>query len=230
MSESIIYLSHTINNKTPIYGNKGNPIIRKTSQMEKGDTSNNSELILSAHTGTHIDAPYHFYEEGKTIEQYAPEFWICYHPCVMDINVELEEIITLNKIKEQLDHLPPNTDLLIIRTGFAKYRKNNVKMYTLHNPGIAPEVGEWLRKYHRIKMIGFDFISLSSYVHRDLGRMAHKAFLGKMEFNGQPMEPILIIEDMDLSKLNKSLKKVIVSPLRFQFSDGSPVTVTGWIN
>jgi len=229
MSESIIYLSYTINNKTPLYGNKGNPLIRKTNQMEKGDTSNNSELILSAHTGTHIDAPYHFYEKGMTIDQYAPEFWICYHPYVIDINVDLEEIITLNKIKEQLDHLPKNTDLLIIRTGFGKYRKKNVKMYTLHNPGIASEIGEWLRKYRQIKMIGFDFISLSSYANRELGRMAHKTFLAKMEFNGLLMEPILIIEDMDLSKLNKSMEKVIVSPLRFHSSDGSPVTVMGWV-
>ena len=48
-------------------------------------------------------------------------------------------------------------------------------------------------------MIGFDFISLSSYTHRNLGRKAHRAMLGKMDISGVQLDPILIIEDMDLS-------------------------------
>ena len=230
MNSKIVYLSYTITKETPIYGGSENPVIKKTKQIKSGDTSNNSKLVLSTHSGTHIDAPYHFYEEGRTIDQYEPEFWICQYPYVVDVNVEPEEIITIAKIIDQLKNVPEKTDLLLIRTDFSKYRINDTKIYTRHNPGIAPEIGEWLRQHRKIKMIGFDFISLSSYTHRNLGRKAHRAMLGKMDISGVQLDPILIIEDMDLSKTTNNLKKVIVSPLRFCLSDGSPVTVLGWIN
>jgi kynurenine formamidase len=77
-------------------------------------------------------------------------------------------------------------------------------------------------------MIGFDFISLSSYAHRDLGREAHRAFLAELEIDGDNKDPILIIEDMDLSKIKICLSKIIVSPLRFEMADGAPVTVFGF--
>ena len=37
--------------------------------MEKGDLYNLTELSMCAHNGTHIDAPFHFVNEGKTIDK-----------------------------------------------------------------------------------------------------------------------------------------------------------------
>jgi|TARA_B100000315_G_scaffold247539_1_gene276348 kynurenine formamidase len=49
--------------------------------------------------------------------------------------------------------------------------------YIFHYPGIDAEIGFWLRENRSIKMLGLDFISLSSYAHRKEGRRAHRAFL-----------------------------------------------------
>ena len=35
---------------------------------DKGDVCNLTEFSMCAHNGTHIDAPYHFFEEGKTVD------------------------------------------------------------------------------------------------------------------------------------------------------------------
>ena len=37
--------------------------------MEKGDACNLTAFSMCAHNGTHVDAPFHFYQEGKTVDQ-----------------------------------------------------------------------------------------------------------------------------------------------------------------
>ena len=48
----------------------GDPIPRRTvlSSMENGDLYNLTEFSMCAHNGTHIDAPFHFFEDGKTVD------------------------------------------------------------------------------------------------------------------------------------------------------------------
>ena len=38
-------------------------------RMSKGDPNNSSALNMSVHSGTHIDAPFHFVAEGLTIDE-----------------------------------------------------------------------------------------------------------------------------------------------------------------
>ncbi len=45
------------------------PVREQISSMEQGALYNLTALSLCAHNGTHIDAPYHFIKNGKTVEQ-----------------------------------------------------------------------------------------------------------------------------------------------------------------
>lgn len=45
------------------------PAKKQVLNISKGDICNLTELSLCAHNGTHLDAPYHFYEEGRTVEE-----------------------------------------------------------------------------------------------------------------------------------------------------------------
>lgn len=57
------------------------PSVRKVYEsIEKGSIYNLTGLSMCAHNGTHVDAPYHFYQEGKTIDQIQLERFIgrCY--------------------------------------------------------------------------------------------------------------------------------------------------------
>jgi len=114
------------------------------------------------------------------------------------------------------------SDLLLIQSGFGRFR--GTEKYSCCNPGFAPETGTWLRKGHpSLRAIGFDFISLSPYQNRDLGRESHRAFLDPRGVNS----PILIIEDMDLSGNLSDLLWVWVVPLRIEGLDSAPCTVIG---
>ena len=56
----------------------GDPSPKKTvlSSMEKGDLYNLTEFSMCAHNGTHVDAPFHFIKDGKTVDAIALESFV----------------------------------------------------------------------------------------------------------------------------------------------------------
>ena len=52
-----------------VYPGDPTPKAIAVAKMQEGSLYNLSQLEMCAHNGTHIDAPYHFYQKGKTIEQ-----------------------------------------------------------------------------------------------------------------------------------------------------------------
>ena len=75
-------------------------------------------------------------------------------------------------------------------------------------------------------MIGFDFVSLSCFQARDLGRRAHRAFLAQRPDGLEEVAaPILVIEDMHLAELDVAPRRVVIAPLMYDAADGAPVTV-----
>ncbi len=46
--------------------------------LSEGDVCNLTEFSMCAHNGTHVDASYHFYENGKTVDQVSLEHFIGY--------------------------------------------------------------------------------------------------------------------------------------------------------
>lgn len=208
-----IYLSHFISDSTPLYGGANNIEIKKDKSISKNDSANTHLLSFPNHTGTHIDFPYHFSENGKTINDYNAEFWIFEKPYIIDLNSTHNEIIDSPDIFEKI---PFGTDFLIIKTGFQKYR-NSVE-YWNNNPGIHPSLAEII-KIKGVRAIGLDLISISSFQNRTLGRLAHKAFLIDND--------ILIVEDMNLKDLPEKLNRIICTPLLVDKIDGAPVTIIG---
>ena len=224
---SWVFLNHKISSETPLYGDAGNIRITNVRQISKGDTSNNSEIQMPLHSGTHIDAPFHFDAIGKKVSDYSAEFWVFNNIFYIELIVEVGQIITLPLLEQKLIEIPQKTEFLIIKTNFEKNRQIDRETYIKHNPGFSPEVGIWLRKNLAIRALGFDFISLTSYQNRQLGRISHRAFLSSVP-DGQgnfPFAPVLIVEDMKLSEISKAPEQVIIAPLLVENADGVPVTI-----
>ena len=61
------------------------PPVRKVAMsIEKGDVCNLTELSMCAHNGTHVDAPYHFLNEGRKIDEmpldsFVGKCYVCHH-------------------------------------------------------------------------------------------------------------------------------------------------------
>lgn len=216
-----IWLSHLLKNDTPAYGGGESICILHDKKIVDGASCNSSQLKLSNHLGTHVDVPYHFINDGKTISDYTANDWMFNKVSLIEIDVKPDEIISLVKIQKYLDVIE-DTDLLIIKTGFEKYRDQTI--YWQHSPAYSDDISFFLKeKFQSIKAIGFDSISLTGYQHRELGRKAHKAYLS---------QDIRIFEDMHLKYVNTSIPilNIIASPLRFEHADGAPCTIMATID
>ncbi|MCG8634091.1 MAG: cyclase family protein [Desulfobacterales bacterium] len=213
-----IYLSHVLDETTPVYGNGASLTREQGNRMAAGDSCNTQVWHLSNHIGTHVDAPRHFCRDGAFLDDYPADFWICSSVfCLEAGDIGSGDIVSASCLT--LDAVPEDIDLLLIKTGFGDLRGRHE--YMMENPGFDPDMAEGLRsRFPNLKMIGFDSISLSSFASRPLGRIAHKAFLDHER-------PILIIEDMDLTQINQggAVREAAVVPVRVRNSDAAPCTI-----
>lgn len=219
----IRYLSHEISALNPTYGSCARTIeLKQLRSLAQGESSCSFWFGMENHLGTHVDCPAHFFSNGMKIADYPADFWFFCKPQILPVKAEPGEIISQKSLPFEIN---PDTDLLIFNSGWSKKRRE--EEYCLRNPGIDPALGIWLRKaFPKIKAIGIDWISLSSFAHRDIGRDAHKAFLDP---DGAG-HPILIIEDMFMPGTVKELCQAWAFPLRIAGIDSAPCTVVGVFN
>ena len=218
MKTETIFLSHPISNDIPLYSGSSDINIKKSTSIAEGDTANSLRMSLPNHANTHVDVPYHFFNNGKKITDYDASDWIFSKPKCIDVPSNEGYMITYSDIKNEIEE---KDDLLFIRTGYERFRGE--KKYWERNPGLSSDLAINLRRKHpNIRALGVDLISITSFLDRKEGRVAHKEFLGGHYDNS---DPIVLIEDMSLEQYNTDFKQVIILPLIIQDGDGAPCTI-----
>jgi kynurenine formamidase len=223
----IIYLSYTLNRNTPTYGDRNRFKIEKKSSIKRGDIANDSFISTTVHIGTHIDMPYHFFEDGETIEDFPANFWNFSSGEVLFIELEeIKNLVIEDELIKELEKIEDklNYKLLLVKTGACYIRDK--REFWERNFGFSPEVAEYLREnFPNIRIFGFDSISVSSFQNRQVGREAHRAFL-------DPKAPILLLEDIDLREIDRETNfySITIAPLRIEKCDGLPCTIFAEIN
>jgi len=219
----MLFLSYILNHNTPTYGNRNQFNITKKSSILEGDVANDSSIETTVHIGTHIDMPYHFYEDGQTIEDFSDDFWIFKN--ILIIEIKPKNVIVKKELIEKLNDLKSNEiELIIVKTDICNIRKEDD--FWKNNYGFHPDIYDYLvENFPKVRVLGFDSISVSSFSERMLGRESHKRFLN-------PSRPILLLEDMDLREISKntSFDRIIIAPLRIAKCDGLPCTIMGFSN
>lgn len=214
------FLSYPVSEKIPTYGTTPKPVAKKINDMETGAHCNTGEFTMSNHAGTHVDGPRHFNASGRAITEYSADELVFVRPYVLDVSMEPGGLIPSTDFENSRDEIL-GCDILIIRTGFSLKRDEPV--YYEMNPGISPEAATYLRNnFPELKGIGIDSISVSSFAHREEGRVTHQIFFDTEKYSSKPL---LLIEDMDLSGDFSGLKKIIVAPIMLQGLDSAPCIV-----
>ncbi len=81
-----------------VYPGDDAPVMEAVRRTERGDLYNLTNLSLCAHNGTHVDAPFHFIGDGKTVDAIPPEKTVgmCYVAAVEGMlgAVEATRILT----------------------------------------------------------------------------------------------------------------------------------------
>jgi len=125
---------------------------------------NMETITASTHTGTHMDAPFHFgsSSEGKpalTIDQ-IPLQWCFGHGVLLDLTFKKPgELILVEDIKKALTKIEydlKHLDIVLIRTGADRYW--NTRGYLVNYPGMSREATEYIVN-HGVRVIGIDSYS-----------------------------------------------------------------------
>ena len=212
------FLSYPLTSSTPSYGNRDLFSESINSEIINNNGANTSKLNFSNnHIGTHIDTPFHFFNNGKKVLDYEADDF-----CFLNIHIIFKPMLKgelINMNDEELNAIPVKTEFLILKTDYCYLRTD--KKYIFDNPGLHKDLAYKLRNsLPNLRAVGFDFISLTSWNFRQHGRESHKSFLG-------PGGDFIIVEDMDLTELNPEtkLKSIILAPLRTISGNGGPVTI-----
>lgn len=168
-------------------------------------------LFLSSHTGTHMDAPYHFLEKGDTIDK-IPTKRLATEAVLIRLKKRANQPITKKDIitfELKNDKIQSNSTI-IFQTGWSK--NLNKKSYFDKNPGLSVDAAKYLAS-KQINLVGIDSPSI------DLGTDSKFSVHHILSKNN-----ILIVENLtNLEKIKNSKFNLVVLPLKLKNATGSPV-------
>jgi arylformamidase len=199
----IINISKKISENTAVWPGDTPVQIETTMSKNSGGMVNLTTLRISAHTATHVDAPYHVVNEGKTIDQVdLNPFW------------GLSQVVTVYKIKGPL--LPEDFkeyDLslaprLLVRTPIGQL---NYDEFPEAIPYPSSELADFLKEAGII-LYGTDTPSMDAIDTTELP--GHQAII---------KNEIAILEGLDLHLANDGFYELSALPLNIVGGDGSPV-------
>lgn len=185
----------------------GDPAVkieRKTSINKNGATNNLSRYCFSSHAGTHIDPPFHFIEDGITVDKLPLEVLMGRARVVEVTAPRIDE-----NVLEEFDFTADVRVLFKTRNSYLWSRKEFVEDYVYITPAAARVLVS-----EGIKLVGIDYLSIEKYnsetpeTHLTLLRAG-----------------TLIIEGLDLREVEPGDYEIICLPLKVKDGDGAPARV-----
>ena len=192
----------------PVWPGDESVVVKKTASIEAGDGVNITSLQLCAHTGTHVDAPFHFVAEGSTVDQMA-----------LDILIGETLIVEVPTGVKVIDaHVIAS---LPIANGIERlfFKTSNSELWEQKSDKFQPAfVGvdlsgaeELIRR--GIKLCGIDYLSIAPF---DASEPTHVALLSA---------GVIVIEGLDLRGVNPGVYNMVCLPLKLVGADGAPARV-----
>ena len=197
------------------------PVYEPVQSIARGDLANLYRVTLFNHCGTHIDSPNHYDAGGLKLADLPIGHFVFESPLLLDLPKDDEGLISENDCHAALAGKDGGRcDLLLIRTGFARYRRSDPERYARGSPGVSAEAARFLMTaLPNMRAIGLDFISLEWTVNRSHGFGAHQVMLKDRS------HPVLIIEDLNLDVDFARVRRVFAIPIFFREIDSFPATV-----
>jgi kynurenine formamidase len=198
----IVDLSQPVGAGTPVFPGDG-PV--RVTVLEQGSV-NLSRIHLSVHTGTHMDAPFHFFSGAETIDRIPLER--CVGPAR---RIDLRGIAAGAEIRREHLATRPDTPLrahaAILHTGWSK--QWGAPRYFTEHPCLGADAAQFLVDCG-VQLVGVDMPSVDRAPYP-----AHQILLRA----GVP-----IVENLtNLDAIGAGLFQIVVLPLKLAGRDGSPV-------
>ena len=203
---NIFDVTVAISEKMPIYAGDPPAVVESAKQLSAGESSNISRLAFGAHTGTHVDAPNHFIDGSRRIDQ-----------------LDLEKLIgrcRLIRVADEVQTIGPEhigdiegIERVLFKTKNSAYW--NDSEFHSDFAHLSPAAADALVASN-VKLVGIDYLSIERFHSGD--HAVHKAFLSK---------EIVILEGLDLRAVEPGDYELICLPLKYVGGegDGAPARV-----
>lgn len=185
----------------------GNPDfeLQPVKRIADGGSSNVSRLVMGTHTGTHVDAPRHFFE-GATAVDALPLDLLLGRARVVEIGrrggIGAEDLAAAG-LREDLRVLLKTSNSALWNT--AGFHQNYTHL---------TEAGARYLVDQGVKVVGIDYLSIEQF--KKAGAPAHHALLS---------QGVVIIEGLNLSEAEPGMYEMYCLPLRVVGGDGAPARV-----
>lgn len=178
-----------------VYQGDKEPVLQRVMKIQNGEGYNLSNIEMCLHNGTHMDAPYHFIEEGKTIDEISLEEIIGI--CVVARESGVLDDKALRKLLDRLKKQFGTIERLLL--------KGEDTYLTLSGAKLIKEYG--------ICLVGVERDTVGNpKIEQDIEQV-HKELLG----NG-----IVILEHLDLSQVEEKQYILFAQPLKIKGADAAP--------
>ncbi len=201
-------ISVPISNVMPIWPGDPKVTIRQVSSIANGDEANVSQIRMSVHTGTHIDAPRHFFNDGKTIDQ-IPLEKLTGGVLVMDLGDDVDEISEdMLRLHPQLEDLL-NASKVLFKTKNSKLWGRYPDVFIKDYVGINASAAHFLAALN-LDLIGLDYLSIAPFTETD---QPHQTLLAK---------EIVLLEGINLTGVAAGSYELFCLPLNIVGCEGAP--------
>jgi arylformamidase len=189
----------------PVYPGNTPFSLEPIKRIANGDSSNVSTLHLSAHSGTHVDAPRHFFDSGLSTESLPIEMLMG--------RARVIEVTSRQGIgSEELSGFDFAEDIrVLIKT--ANSRLWGSPEFHRDYVGVT-EAGARFLVDHGVKVLGVDYLSVEQF--KKPGAPAHHVLLGG---------GTIVIEGLNLRDVEPGIYEMFCLPLSIVGSDGAPARV-----
>jgi arylformamidase len=197
-------ISLTLSPNIPVWPGDSNFELVRTSKMEDGEHANVSYVRMSAHTGTHVDAPYHFLPNGKTVEQLS----------LTDLSgrvyiLHLRDISLITAAVLEKSEIPPRTRRILFRTRNSELWAKGETSFQEDYVALSPDGAQYLVD-RGFRLVGMDYLSVAPYHD---GTTVHQILL---------KAGVIVVEGLDLSQVSQGRYTLYCLPLKIDGGDGTP--------
>jgi arylformamidase len=185
----------------------GNPEfeLQPVTRIASGDAANTSRLVMGTHTGTHVDAPKHFIDDGVAVEGLR-----------LDLLIGRTRVVEITKRggigPAELGEAGLREDIRVLLRTPNSALWNGEAFHTDYTY-LTAEGARYLVD-QGVKVVGIDYLSVEQF--KSEGAPAHRALLA---------EAIIIIEGLNLSEADAGMYEMYCLPLRIVGADGAPARV-----
>jgi arylformamidase len=204
---TIYDVSVPLRRNIPTYGgNEPGPELTYSKLLSRGDSSNLSTLSLGSHTGTHVDAPYHFIDGRATIDLLPLDALV--GPAIV---VEHGGGDHISAADIAASGLPPDARRVLFKTanGPAWDREEFHEGFIGLDPGAAQALVD-----HGVILVGIDYLSIEGFGAP--GHPVHMILLGA---------DVVIVEGLDLRVVTPGRYTMCCAPLNVVGAEGAPARV-----